>query len=128
MEFGLLTKGTYFSVTHQDEIATVRQLQHRNIIKCLASFAVGHHLWIVMPLIAYTSASRLVASHFTDGLSEPALALIFKDVLCGLHYLHSKGIIHRFVSRNTPVLTLPCRGFQTYAIERHSCPLVGVCS
>lgn len=79
----------------QDEITTVRQLQHRNVIKYLASFISGNHLWIVMPLIGYTSASRLIVSHFTNGLPEPALALIFKDILCGLHYLHSKGIIHR---------------------------------
>ncbi|KAB7498505.1 STE20-related kinase adapter protein alpha [Armadillidium nasatum] len=81
----------------KDEITTVRQLQHRNVIKYLVSFISGNHLWIVMPLIGYTSASRLIVSHFTNGLPEPALALIFKDILCGLHYLHSKGIIHRSI-------------------------------
>ncbi|MCL4136480.1 UNVERIFIED_CONTAM: hypothetical protein GTU68_066661, partial [Idotea baltica] len=81
----------------KDEIAMVRQLQHRNVIKYLASFTSDEQLWIVMPLIGYTSASRLVASHFNEGLSEVALSLILKDVLCGLQYLHSKGIIHRSI-------------------------------
>lgn len=48
-----------------------------------------------MPLLGYTSAARLVATHFSDGLPEPALALVIKEVLQGLSYLHSKRIIHR---------------------------------
>ncbi|XP_063888139.1 STE20-related kinase adapter protein alpha-like isoform X1 [Scylla paramamosain] len=81
----------------QQEIRTVRQLRHRNIIHYLASFPVSQQLWVVMPLLGFTSASRLVATHFSDGLPEPALALVIKEVLQGLSYLHSKRIIHRAV-------------------------------
>ncbi|KAK7070456.1 hypothetical protein SK128_001201 [Halocaridina rubra] len=81
----------------EHEIRTVKQLRHRNIIQYLTSFTTSHQLWIVMPLLGYTSASRLVATHFSDGLPEPALALVIKEVLQGLQYLHSKNIIHRAV-------------------------------
>ncbi|XP_045580997.1 STE20-related kinase adapter protein alpha isoform X1 [Procambarus clarkii] len=81
----------------QHEILMVKQLRHRNIIQYMASFIYSQQLWIVMPLLGYTSASRLVATHFSDGLPEPALALVIKDVLHGLSYLHSKRIIHRAV-------------------------------
>ncbi|XP_068223171.1 STE20-related kinase adapter protein alpha isoform X1 [Palaemon carinicauda] len=81
----------------QHEIRTVKQLQHRNIINYLTSFTTSQQLWIVMPLLGFTSASRLVASHFCEGLPEPALALIVKEVLHGLQYLHSRSIIHRAI-------------------------------
>ncbi|XP_071541295.1 STE20-related kinase adapter protein alpha isoform X3 [Panulirus ornatus] len=81
----------------QHEIRTVKQLRHRNIIQYMASFTFSQQLWIVMPLLGYTSASRLVATHFCEGLPEPALALVMKEVLYGLSYLHSKRIIHRAV-------------------------------
>ncbi|KAG7166241.1 STE20-related kinase adapter protein alpha-like [Homarus americanus] len=67
------------------------------LIQYMASFTFSQQLWIVMPLLGYTSASRLVATHFAEGLPESALALVIKDVLHGLSYLHSKRIIHRAV-------------------------------
>ena len=62
----------------------------------LTSFICQKQLWIVMPLYGFTSASRLIVSEFKDGLSEYALALIVRDVLQGLQYIHSRGIIHRY--------------------------------
>nr|XP_053656436.1 STE20-related kinase adapter protein alpha-like isoform X2 [Cherax quadricarinatus] len=87
----------HFMRQNNHEIRMVKQLRHRNIIQYLASFTYSQQLWIVMPLLGYTSASRLVATHFSEGLPEPALALVVKDVLQGLSYLHSKHIIHRAV-------------------------------
>lgn len=81
----------------QHEISTVRKLRHPNIIHYLTSFITEQQLWIIMPLMGYFSASRLVASHFPEGLPEQALALVIKDVLQGMVYLHSKGIIHRSI-------------------------------
>lgn len=81
----------------QHEIRQVKHLRHRNIIQYLTSFTTSQQLWIAMPLLGYTSAARLVASHFPEGLPEPALALVIKEVLQGLQYLHSKNIIHRAI-------------------------------
>ncbi|KAK4319441.1 hypothetical protein Pmani_009620 [Petrolisthes manimaculis] len=81
----------------QDEVRLVRQLRHPNIMRYLASFTTGQQLWVVMPLLGFTSASRLVATNFSDGLPEPALALLVKDTLQGLSYLHSRRIVHRAV-------------------------------
>ncbi|XP_076062745.1 ste20-like kinase isoform X2 [Oratosquilla oratoria] len=81
----------------REEISTVRQLRHPNIVHYLTTFTSEHHLWILMPLQGFGSASHLVATHFPEGLSEQHLALIVRDVLHGLCYLHSKAIIHRAV-------------------------------
>ncbi|XP_047479622.1 STE20-related kinase adapter protein alpha-like isoform X2 [Penaeus chinensis] len=81
----------------QHEIRTVKQLRHPNIIQYMTSFTAAQQLWIIMPFLGYTSAARLVATHFSEGLPEPALALIVREVLQGLSYLHSKNIIHRAV-------------------------------
>ncbi|XP_050729345.1 STE20-related kinase adapter protein alpha-like isoform X2 [Eriocheir sinensis] len=105
----------------QHEIRTVRQLRHRNVIHYLASFTVTQQLWVVMPLLGYTSASRLVATHFTDGLPEPALALVMKEVLLGLSYLHCKRIIHRAV-RGSHIL-IDNNGRVVLSGLRHSTPI-----
>ena len=76
-------------------MSTVRQLRHPNIMHYLSSFTSNQQLWVVMPLMGHTSAARLVASKFPEGLPEHAIVYIIKDVLNGLMYLHSKGIIHR---------------------------------
>lgn len=92
----------------QDEVRLVRQLRHPNVIRYLASFTTGQQLWVVMPLLGFTSASRLVATNFSDGLPEPALALVVKEALQGLAYLHSRRIVHRSVPRPSIEVVVSC--------------------
>lgn len=98
------------SCLFQHEIRTVRQLRHPNIIQYMTSFTAAQQLWIIMPFLGYTSASRLVATHFSEGLPEPALALIVREILQGLSYLHSKNIIHRLVWSTLFICILGERG------------------
>lgn len=96
----------------QHEIILTKQLQHPNIIPYLTSFVSGLHVCIVSPLMAYGSCRDLLNLHFHEGerlfcsifnfyhfvclgLPEGAIALIVRDVLDGLDYIHKKGYIHR---------------------------------
>ena len=75
----------------------MRQLQHARLMPCLSSFVSGTELWMVEPLCGYGSTKDLLAAHFTEGLPERAIALILRDVVRALDYLHSQGYIHRSV-------------------------------
>lgn len=67
-----------------------------HIMDYLATFISGSTLWIVMPLQGYGSCMDMVQAHFHHGLPELVIALILKQVLQALSYLHSCGVIHRW--------------------------------
>lgn len=79
----------------ENEIRRTRQLQHPNVLPYLHSFVSGRSIYAVAPLMHYGSCSRLIGEYFNHGLPELAIAFIVRDVLCGLDYIHKRGIIHR---------------------------------
>ena len=79
----------------EQEIVSIRQMQHPNILPYLSAFVCGHSLCVVSPLMAYGSCSDLINEYFAEGLPELAIAFILKDVLQGLEYIHKRGLIHR---------------------------------
>lgn len=79
----------------KQEILTTRQLQHSNILPYLNVFVNDFNLYIVSPLMSYGSCSYLMDEYFNHGFPEPAIAVILRDVLHGLNYIHNKGLIHR---------------------------------
>ena len=74
-----------------------RIFSSENILNCLSTFISGSTLWTVMPLQGYGSCMDMLHAHFHHGLPELAIALILKQVLKALVYLHSGGVIHRLV-------------------------------
>ncbi|ELT89602.1 hypothetical protein CAPTEDRAFT_190403 [Capitella teleta] len=81
----------------EHEVLMNRTMSHVNIVSCHCTFVHDNHLWIILPLMAFGSSSDLLAAHFSEGLPEAAIAFILYEVLKGLEYLHSKGVIHRSV-------------------------------
>ncbi|XP_061432655.1 STE20-related kinase adapter protein alpha [Lethenteron reissneri] len=81
----------------QDELHIAKLFHHSNILPYWASFVVDNELWIITPFMAYGSAKDLISAHFTDGLPEPAIALVLYEVLRGLEYVHRMGFVHRSV-------------------------------
>lgn len=75
----------------------MKHLQHVNLLTCIDSFVYGHSLCIVTPLMDYGSALDLIQTHFVNGLPEPVIAGLLREVLQALIYLHSKGYIHRSI-------------------------------
>ncbi|XP_026471784.1 STE20-related kinase adapter protein alpha-like [Ctenocephalides felis] len=78
----------------QQEIYITRQLQHPNILSYEISFVNDLNLYIVAPLMIYGSC-RDVLNFYNSGFPETAIAIILRDVINGLDYVHSKGFIHR---------------------------------
>lgn len=79
------------------EIFFMRQFKHPNIISCLTSYVISCDLYIISPLMGYTSCHDLISAHFQGGLSEIVISFFLRDVLRALDYIHSKGYIHRAV-------------------------------
>ncbi|XP_030443011.1 serine/threonine-protein kinase BLUS1 [Syzygium oleosum] len=70
-------------------------LSHPNILNAHCSFTVDRRLWVVMPFMSAGSAQSIMASSFPEGLPEPCIAVILRETLNALSYLHNQGHLHR---------------------------------
>lgn len=70
-------------------------LEHKNIIKVLASFVKDQDVHIVYPFYCFGSCKEAMKNYFYAGFPEVIASLIVRDVLQAIEYLHSCGIIHR---------------------------------
>ncbi|CAI9535986.1 unnamed protein product, partial [Staurois parvus] len=79
----------------QTELHVSKLFNHPNILPYRATFIANNELWVVTPFMAYGSAKDLICTHFTDGMSELAIAYILLGVLKALDYIHHMGYVHR---------------------------------
>ncbi|XP_055830508.1 serine/threonine-protein kinase BLUS1 [Solanum dulcamara] len=77
------------------EAKTMSLLSHPNILKAHCSFTVDRCLWVIMPFMSAGSLQSIISSSFPDGLSEPCIAIVLKETLNALSYLHNQGHLHR---------------------------------
>ncbi|KAB1219132.1 Serine/threonine-protein kinase BLUS1 [Morella rubra] len=77
------------------EARTLSLLSHPNILNAYGSFTVDRSHWVVMPFMSAGSLQSIISSSFPDGLSEPCIAIVLKETLLALSYLHNQGLLHR---------------------------------
>ncbi|XP_073013550.1 serine/threonine-protein kinase BLUS1 [Typha latifolia] len=77
------------------EAKAMALLSHPNILRAHCSFTVDSNLWVVMPFMAAGSLHSIISSSYPDGLPEQCIAVVLKEVLHALSYLHGQGHIHR---------------------------------
>ncbi|KAG6582364.1 Serine/threonine-protein kinase BLUS1, partial [Cucurbita argyrosperma subsp. sororia] len=70
-------------------------LSHPNILNAHCSFTVDRRLWVVMPFMSAGSLQSIITSSFPDGLPEPCIAVVLREILHALTYLHDQGHLHR---------------------------------
>lgn len=70
-------------------------LSHPNILNAHCSFTVDRRLWVVMPFMSAGSLQSIITSSFPDGLPEPCIAAVLREILSALAYLHDQGHLHR---------------------------------
>ncbi|KAF3930370.1 hypothetical protein AA313_de0200724 [Arthrobotrys entomopaga] len=75
------------------EIAILSECRHVNVTEHYISFFKGTHLWIVMEYLDYGSCSDWVK--ITNLRSEEYIAVILREVLTALVYIHDCNLIHR---------------------------------
>ncbi|CAG9533857.1 unnamed protein product [Cercopithifilaria johnstoni] len=97
-----LEAGDNFAVIQQ-EILMIRGCVHPNIIAYHGSYLRRDRLWIVMEYCSGGSLQDIY--HMTGPLSELQIAFVCRETLKGLHYLHSKGMVHRDIKGANILLT-----------------------
>ncbi|XP_059446749.1 serine/threonine-protein kinase BLUS1-like [Corylus avellana] len=81
----------------QDQVQTMSYLSHPNILTPYCSFTHVGRLWVVMPLVSAGSLRSIISSSFPHGFSEPCIAILLKQTLAGLSFIHNQGLVHRDV-------------------------------
>ncbi|KAK6122717.1 hypothetical protein DH2020_043536 [Rehmannia glutinosa] len=114
------------------EAKTMTLLSHPNILKAHCSFTVETSLWVVMPFMSGGSLQSIMASSFPNGLSEPCIATVLKEVLNALSYLHGQGHLHRDIKAGNILIdsngTVKLADFGISASIYESCGPVGFSS
>lgn len=86
----------------QQEIASLAQCDSEYVTRYYGSFVVAYKLWIVMEYLAGGSCLDLLKA---GPFSEAHIAVICRELLHGLDYLHSEGTIHRDIKAANVLLS-----------------------
>ena len=81
------------------EIAILSELQSPYVTKYYGSYAKGAELWIVMEYCAGGSCADLMKPGM---IGEDYIAIIVRELLLGLEYLHADKKLHRDVKGRSP--------------------------
>lgn len=86
----------------QQEIANLAQCDSEYVTRYYGSFVVDYKLWIIMEFLEGGSCLDLLKAGV---FSESHIAVICRELLLGLDYLHSEGTIHRDIKAANVLLS-----------------------
>ncbi|CAE7660206.1 CPK2, partial [Symbiodinium pilosum] len=85
------------------EVELLRSLKHTNIVRVWDVYETSHYLYVVMDLCRGGELFEMINE--MDRLSESDTAVIAKQLLGGIDYMHSKGVMHRDIKAENVLLT-----------------------
>lgn len=87
------------------EILIISKCNHKNVLRFYSSFMQGSELWIVMPFIEAGSLLNIMQQCTPNGIkNEQMLASLLHQIVEGMVYFHSKGLMHRDIKAENLLL------------------------
>eukprot|EP01038_Epipyxis_sp_PR26KG_P014784 gene14784-19868_t len=89
------------------ELNIMMKINHENIVQAYEIYQSQKCLWIIMELGINSLGNLYEDKQFQSTYlrSDDQIKHIFKQLLCGLHYLHSNGIVHRDLKLDNIIVT-----------------------
>lgn len=86
------------------EIEIMKRIRHRNIVSMYELYETPKCLWIILELVDGGDLHHFLAN--TLHYNEVMAARQFRQILTGLHYLHSLGVVHRDLKLDNILLSV----------------------
>ena len=84
------------------EIEIMKRVRHRHVVSLIELFESPSCLWLILELVDGGDLRSLLAHH--SHYSEAMASRHMKQILEGLHYLHSRGVVHRDIKLDNILL------------------------
>lgn len=75
------------------ELEIMKRIRHRHVVSMYELYETPSCLWMVLELVSGGDLYHHLA--FLETFNEAAAARYMKQILMGIHYLHSLGVVHR---------------------------------